>query len=329
MEVDTIKKRLLFIGVGFHMYDQLIIKELTRVYEVSYINVSSYKREHPELLSFYQHLGMSKKAYRQFECRIQQDIESISEINFDVIFIIKGEYLSEKNLITLRQYNPNANYVLYLWDSWINVDNRDILLKYFKGSIYTFDSVDSRDLGFILRPLFFIPVNDNFEKNIDLSFIGVNHSSRYEWLSRMKQIANANKLSYYFYLNVGYFTYLKHLYITHRYRKDDIDILKKESLPFQDYQQITLSSRVVIDYPDDNQTGLTMRTIESLGMGSRLITTNKYIKQYSDIPEDLYLVIDRENIDVTKIIEFINNKYSGKLPSRYTITGFLRELGIL
>ena len=322
-------KKFLFIGVGFHIYDYLIVKELERSYDVSYINVNSYKKEHPKQLSFYQRLGMNDKAVRNFERRIQQDIDSLANIKFDIIFVIKGEYLSESNMRSLKQNNPQSRYVLYLWDSWKNIDNREVLLKYFKGDIFSFDSVDSKDYGFKLRPLFYIPAETSDERIIDISFVGVNHSRRYEWLSNLKQIAKSNNLIYFIYLNVGYFNYYKNLYLTHRYKMDDIDILKKEILPFVEYQRVSLSSRIVLDYPNDNQTGLTMRTIESLGMGARLITTNKYIKEYSDIPNDLYLVITRDNIDVSKVVEFIKKNSSNKLPPRYTIAGFLEELYLI
>lgn len=321
-------QKLLFMGMGFHAYDDFIIKELQPLYDVSYINLNSFKINHPYKHSFYKRIGFQNKARRGFENSIQKRIDTLRDNQFDIVFVIKGEFLNKCHLETIRTQNPNARYLLYLWDSWNNLDNQDVLNDYFTGNIYTFDSNDSEKKGFLLRPLFYIPPTRLGNRVIDLSFVGVNHSARYEWLSRIASLAKRNGLTYYFYLNVGIVSYYKYLYLTHRFKKEDKCFLKTKHMSFREYQKITLSSKVILDYPDDFQAGLTMRTIEALGMGAKLITTNKYIKYYFDIPKSLYMIVDKDVIKEKEVIEFVNTPPKETLPSRYSLHGFLLELGL-
>jgi hypothetical protein len=55
------------------------------------------------------------------------------------------------------------------------------------------------------------------------------------------------------------------------------------------------SSIAVLDIEHHEQTGLTMRTLEALAGGNKLITTNQSIKDEPFFDENMILVIDREN----------------------------------
>ena len=77
-------------------------------------------------------------------------------------------------------------------------------------------------------------------------------------------------------------------------------------------------SKCILDAPQAGQTGLTIRTIECLGAKRKMITTNKYIKEYDFYNEANILVydgsIDKDNKFFTtpyvEVQEDIYKKYS-------------------
>lgn len=86
------------------------------------------------------------------------------------------------------------------------------------------------------------------------------------------------------------------------------------------------ASRCVLDAPQDDQSGLTIRTIECLGAGKKLITTNKNIKEYDFYREENILVIDGK-IDWNS--RFFSDEYV-ELPEiiyeKYSIENWVKEL---
>ena len=76
---------------------------------------------------------------------------------------------------------------------------------------------------------------------------------------------------------------------------------KSKHLSHQEILKLFSISNVIIDFPSSFQSGLTMRTFETLGAGKKLITSNKniinepfYNPQYINIidPDNLYLDIN-------------------------------------
>lgn len=322
---------VLFIGVGFHDFDKLVVDSLKKKYDVVYINSMDFEMRHKVLFFIFNFLGLNELFKRIVADSICKEICKIEKKSIEKLFVIKGTYLDANILNKVKHQFNIKDSVLYLWDSWCNHDNLNEIHSCF-SRIYTFDSKDSIERQLYLRPLFCcnesVRKNDNKE-SLDISFIGVDHSNRYEILNKFVKLSSNNALNYKFILLIGRVQYYLTKYFPQgsRYNKNDMRIFASTSVPYNQYLNIIESSRVVLDIPDNNQTGLTMRTIEALAMGKRIITTNQYIQYYNDIPKDMYLIIeDSFNEDV--VLNFIkteNNKAS-RLPDRYYITSALAEM---
>ena len=106
--------------------------------------------------------------------------------------------------------------------------------------------------------------------------------------------------------------------------KNDFSYISKKSSEIRD---ILLSSNVVVDIQHPRQTGLTMRTIEMLGLGKKLITTNADIRNYDFYNPRNILVIDRDNPVIDE--DFIRTPYEEideDIRKRYSLEGFVREI---
>jgi hypothetical protein len=281
------KQKILFIGVGFHEYDKHIIENLKKKYDVWYLLSSGFKNKHPY---FYYITKKIPILFPDFnEKNISKFIEKTKDINFDIIFVIKGSGLTDKHLSNLKRYHLKAKYKLYVWDEWEYMSNRDVLEQYF-SDIYSFDSEDCKKYGFKLRPLFYINKNRVDDKIYDISFVGNDHSSRFQTILDIKNCCIANCLKYRFVITMTKSSFLK---IKTKYKEEDYrDIAHKGPIPYKEYEDITRKSKTVIDIPRGTQSGLTIRTLEALASGTKVITTNNHICEYENIPKGMYYIWD-------------------------------------
>lgn len=322
------KELLLFIGIGFHQFDEFIKEDLSKRYNVCYVCSNKYINKHPALSKI-----LATVCPRLLDFLSERDVaKQLNAIDDQVskLFVIKGEHLNVSHLEFLYRKFNISNKVLYLWDSWKNHKNLDVIAPLF-DEVYSFDSKDCKDLGLKFRPLFYFKsqIKIDMPKIIDVAFVGGDHSDRYQKISYFKNLCLSNNWSYSINLLVGRVTFFKYCYpkwFATKYSKNDVDILIGKPLSYKDYVNIVSKANVIVDMPATGQTGLTMRTIEALAMGAKLITTNSYILEYEDIPAASYLVWN-ESSQEKDIVDFVNDKVSKvMLPSRYESSYALKEM---
>ena len=83
-----------------------------------------------------------------------------------------------------------------------------------------------------------------------------------------------------------------------------LTLIKKNS---EEIADVIDKSKIVLDIQHPKQIGLTMRTIEMLGMNKKLITTNSTIKNYDFYNPNNICVIDRNDIKID--MNFLDTPY--------------------
>lgn len=315
-------KRILFIAPTFFGYEQEIAEKMIELGAiVDFFDERSIKNSYQKaLLKISPHIFYKKTI--NYYTKI---IEKISGANYDYVFVIKCEMMPVQIIKKLKDIYRDAVFCLYLYDSLENIRGIKSKLDYF-DRVLSFDMEDTKnDSRIIFRPLFFI---DDYKKDyiqqeeykFDVSFIGTVHSDRYRVIKAIKQISENHKYSNYFYC------YLQNKFIYYFYKttrsefidskKDDFQFIKIQSSEIAD---IIEKTRVVLDVQHPKQTGLTMRTIEMIGMNKKLITTNQSIMEYDFYNPENIAVIDRKTVEIPegflkkpyqKINEEVYNRYS-------------------
>lgn len=255
----------------------------------------------------------------------QLDTTSVSHV-----LVIKGEGLSQRVVLKMRETLASASMGLYLWDGVENVKGVSKLLTAF-DSVATFDPVDAKTFGWIYRPLFERKISINKDAaapmQFDWCFIGTIHSDRHRVIHRLRQRCGPLSKSFVF----GYFQSPLMLFMR---RLLDWTLwlapkgtLSTNPMSAADVAQIVECSRAVLDVEHPLQRGFTMRTIETLLAGKKLVTTNKHI-----LDSDLYdpsrvCVINRTNPEIST--EFLDRPYlpvHDSLRSHYSCEGWAAEL---
>ena len=289
--IDLKGLRILFIGIGFYDYDYTIKSFLEGkgafVYYFSSVFYSWQKR-------LCIRLNKEKLASKWSSKQILEKINGAPQ-NIDLIFIIKAEDFRQEHIDAMDRKYRDIPKILYLWDSLVRLPNRELLLKSF-SRIITFDRKDAESYNLEFRPLFARNVRRTSTSDIkyDLSFIGFMHSIRYRVLYQIKQELIRKGIRYKFILTTGNFNKWYNLHVTHSVKKEDEDMLYTSNLTYEEYMEILRNSNVILDISHPKQTGLTMRTIETLSLGKKILTTNNDIINYS-FNKNQYRVLNLES----------------------------------
>lgn len=314
-----LNKKVLFIGIGFYDYDKAIVEKLTEFgYDVTYFWSSITNFQYKVLRRLY----LGKLAEKYLQNLRTKAIHQLTKNN-DIVFIIKGENLTQEDIDLIKQDNLQAKYILYLWDDIKRIRNKELLLNNF-NNIWSFDSEDCKKYGFRFRPLFFRENLTPQTKDIYLSSIGWCHSSRLRMFRKVAKYLKSNNKSYVLKLYTGAFNYFYNRFLSHRFSSFDQDLLITKPVDFKQTIEIMSRSRFVLDLPHPSQKGLTIRTIEALRCGCHIITTNKSISDYQDISKDNYTIIKPEidNLDYLNAIPI----GTPSIGERYSLTSFIQEL---
>ncbi len=314
-------KRVLFIGIGFYDYDTIIKQAIEKLgYEVDYfcetptgffytlcerLKINSFTQKHHEKHS----LSIAEKCGN----------------DYDVIFVIKANVLTEKAIKIIKSKNKKAKTVLYLWDSIERIDNYKNVSHCF-DAIFSFDRVDSqKNSNITFKPLFYRSEYRKTEETkavYDLFFVGWSHSDRAILLKNIASNLEKQQLKIKFLILVG-----KVSYHTSSAIRAIRNLTIKTPIGAKEAAQYCFKSNAVLDLAHPNQTGLTIRTIEVLfGAKRKLVTTNKDIANYDFYDEDNILIIDRNNLEIPKsFFEKAFNPYSKTFTDSFFIENWVKD----
>ncbi len=215
------------------------------------------------------------------------------------ILIVKGDGIAPATLKSLRRQAPQARTTLYLWDSLRNTPGALELSKLCDRTI-TFDPIDAAAQGWGFLPLFSrmpdveVSVGQNESWDWDWSFVGSIHSDRHRVLKRLAASLPRTRHFIHAYVQSRAVQLLRSL------RDPGLLFPGAVGLSFQilepaEYQRIVSRSRAVVDIEHPRQVGVTMRTIETLLSGRKVITTNPQVLDYDIFDPTRVALIDRVN----------------------------------
>lgn len=312
MKVTSIEgKRILFFAPAFFKYEHMIADKMREMgAQVDMYDVRSVTSTKDRAL-----LKISPNIFRK---RSQRYYEKIIDENkgkdYEYILIVKCDMTPVSILERLRREYPRAKLCLNLWDSVKNIPGVTEKFQYF-DTLHSFDISDCKiypELKF--RPLFF---GDQFRKPLrttnsyqyDISFLGTIHSDRYAVIRQVQKIAEQKGLKCYWFLYLqSRFMYKFYKVIKPEFKGVPESKFRFDKMSATDIAKVVDESRIVLDIQHPRQTGLTMRTIEMIGMNKKLITTNQSIKNYDFYDVNNVAVVDREKIEIPE--EFFSSSYT-------------------
>lgn len=321
------KKKVLYIGTPIFNYHKKIIAEFeAQGYFVDFYN------DRPSESSFIKGMIKIKKSLLNF--LIQKYFDKImsetKDKTYDLVFIVNCKVFTPEMIRQMRESHKSARFVLYMWDSLTLYPNSRDLIPIFDTS-YSFDLEDCEKIESLkLLPLFYckeyeeVGKADLKEREYDIVSVCTAHPNRYKTMHKLFPKLESKGIRIFSYMFLNKFQYLYNKVFVAEFKGAKSSEFKFNSLSEQENLAVLMKSIAVFDIQHNKQSGLTMRTIETLGAKRKMITTNANIKRYDFYNENNILVMDDNNLD--KIEIFIKRKYesiSDELYKKYSISSWI------
>jgi hypothetical protein len=256
-------------------------------------------------------------------------LEDFGATHYDAFLAVNGQTMSAKMMRTLRRQFPRMRTVLYMWDSMENRAKDPEELEQF-DQCFSFDVASARRFGMRHRALFFgpgfaMPPPPRF--TYDISFIGTMHSDRYAVLNQVKSALPPGLRAYWYLFIQAPWVYQAYRFLKPAMRSASRDEFRFEPLARRQVQTVFRESASVLDIEHPRQSGLTSRTLETIGARKKLLTTNRSVVDYDFYDHANICVIDRHRPEIPA--GFFDSPYKN-LPQaiyyKYSIAGWMDEV---
>ena len=320
-------KRILMFSPAFFHYEDLIAEKMRELgAEVDFFDERSVTSSFSRGL-----VHITPAVFRAHTHKYYDSIlNRVRSRNYDYILFVKCDMADEKVLKSFRRAFPKARMILLLWDSMRMIDGIEEKFRYF-DRLLSFDRNDCMaHPELIFRPNFYTDDCDDIsEKEVyDWSFCGTIHSDRLNVIRQIEAISQQRGYSY------DLYPYLQSRQVYWLYRMTRKEFLNTtpedfiyEKLTFDDSVKEMAKSRVIVDIEHPDQSGLTTRTLITVAMGKKLITTNEDTVNYDFYDPDMIWIIDRNNVEIPE--EFMNKpnkKPSAEFYEKYSLRRWVLDV---
>lgn len=323
--------RILLISPSFFGYRESIARAFRRMnHEVDVISdrpsdgvvYKSIFRVYPSAVA-----GMVRR-------HADQIFSVLKDMAYDLVLYVGGSTFpfSAEQFKPLREAS-SALFVAYIWDSFERC-SRFIDSSMCFDQIYSFNPSSFSYIESIYLPLFYRPeyesiCHDSLSSCVyDACFIGsVHHPEKFEnVLTIIDSIKQHNgRVFSYFYMPSRSSALVKYLEAK-VYRRGDVSF-QFRPLDVRNVISVLANSACVIDAPVYGQQGLTMRSIEAIGSGRKLITSNQSIRS-SDLYSygDIFLFGSH---DLGKLASFVSDRVRhtpDSVRAKYSLDSWAEQL---
>lgn len=277
--------RILLVGVDYYDYTARIVEEMrAQGHHVSF---------HSLELRGFGHKIAKRYAPSRFARALRTHHRAIIAAErgrrYDAVLLLQVHWVAHETLVKMRAAFPQARFLLYNWDSLRTHDYRPFL-RYFDRAT-TFDADDAAALGIDHLPLFALPeyfaAQRGLPKEWDIYFVGsVVTPARLRAVRELADYCRSRGLRLRTHLHcspAGMLMLLR--------RGLWMRGLTPRSISQAEIIAIMERSRSVFDFPNHQQSGYTMRFIENLCAGMKIITSNRRVLDEDWCSDDRFLVI--------------------------------------
>lgn len=325
-------KKVLFIAPSFFGYEHDIAEQFIALgADVDYFNERPFTSS---LAKIFNRLNFKIFIKRDIEKYFTQISNKAAEKKYDYLFVISPETLEINFIEKIQSTNESMISILYMWDSFRNKSNAKKIVSCF-DRVFSFDPTD-RISGINIKFLALFYNNDfkdverehSTPTQYAVSFVGTVHSDRVRLAKMIMQQFQEKGLKTFSF----FYCPSKLLFILKKVFTREFDFISYNEVSFNsmsklEIKDVFLNSKAVIDIQHPEQTGLTMRTIEMLGLNKKIITTNADIKNYDFFNSHNIAVINRQYPWIPE--EFIDANYmppNDNVVKQYSIKSWLRTL---
>jgi len=258
------------------------------------IKVANVFKKHPKIIRAIRRLQIDMKI--PF---IKPWLESWAD-NLDKYetIIIHSSVITVPVVKYIRKKNKNIRLIVWYWNPVSKSASVEDYRKY-DCEIWSFDKndCDKYNLSFNTQYYFDdIKLGDSEEERLEVLFIG-GDKGRIENLAKIKYYLDRNNISNLFYITPA----------GNKKNKKYLKLYNNKIIPYEDVLKYISKSKTILDYVSENQSGMTIRPLEALFFGKKLITNDINIINENFYNEDNIFIIKNDNLN--ELQEFLIRPY--------------------
>ncbi|MEP6710968.1 MAG: hypothetical protein ABJA37_01055 [Ferruginibacter sp.] len=230
---------------------------------------------------------------------------------YDAIIIIRPDIIEDVNLKLLR--TKTNFFIAYYWDTAAFFP-RKIIIKDIFDKVYSFDADDCKKYGFTFLSNFYFYDHIIAEPTCQVYNLSA-FDYRYKLIENIAESLQRSNISFCFKVHT-----IRHFESKYISRISTV-------LNYTEMLKEIAGAEVLLDVNKDNQNGLTFRPFEAMGLGKKLITTNKNIRSYDFYDEQNILIIDPLNPEIPP--GFFDKPYKElpmEIKEKYHIKNWIKTL---
>ena len=297
--IDLNNKNILIIMPKFYSYQTKMKEDLEARGAHAYFYDEEPEKTKFLILKNLEGIFHIKDIFKKFnEQLVQRILAEMPAGGYDYFLVIRGNILSKETIMTIKEkaLKSDAKDVYYAWDSFENMRHNGELGRLFSRRA-TFDSVDVANTSdYELLPLFYSDefdaarIEEPSEYKYDYVSVSAFFPFRYKIFKAFKKANPDKKMCLKIYLAPSVYRGKK-LKDPKLVKDLDMDIVSFEPFKPEEIRDMVKNSKAVIDLAHIKQQGLTMRTMETLGIKRKLVTNNIYLKDYEFYNESNDLIL--------------------------------------
>ncbi|PRD54427.1 hypothetical protein [Sphingobacterium gobiense] len=330
MEYFKEKKIILAIPQSFSLHEAFI-KQLEslglQIIDISYIvDNFKYKNLQQRLYNSFRKLFLKDYEYKNTlkaklaEDKIQKALSGIDKV--DYALFIRPDFYTFDIIEKVKKIADKT--VGYQWDGLNRFPNAYSRINLFER-FFVFDPEDLRASGTLPITNFYFDysLDENGAAASDVFFLATYIESRMEEI--YKFFNTVNLLS----LNVNALIYTTKEEIADYVHKvcPSLKVITN-TIPYDSNLKLAKRSNIIIDFAHNIHNGLSLRVFEAIGYDKKLITTNKFVRDY-DFYNPANILVLEDEYTPESIKEFIEIPYEpldSQVKEKYGFTNWIKYL---
>ncbi|CAM4283975.1 hypothetical protein [Flavobacterium terrigena] len=235
--------------------------------------------------------------------------------NQNQILVINPELIDKEYHLEIKKFTDK--YIAYLYDSVSRCPVKHLLEGIF-DEIFSFDKGDISTYGFlpITNYIYFDKPNVSVLPKQNFIYIG-SIDNRLKYLNDFGENLKKQKQSFKFYAigKKAFVNQLKQLFLG----KNKNIVFKKNRFNQNETLKMYNESETIVDLVRDNQSGLSFRIFEAIGLQKNVITNNKSIETYDIFEANKIKVISNTNENIV----FSDAVYPENIINKYHIRNWI------
>ncbi|MDO8982373.1 hypothetical protein [Cypionkella sp.] len=310
--------KILFVGIQYHAYTRAIIDEMRLLgAEVTYVDIQPRSVAQKVLRT------LARPLYeRSVERHLRAAVDAARGVTYDKVVFLQVHQMDLATLAALRQSQPQAEFTLYNWDAITTHDYRAHTAQF--DRVLTFDRRDAAAHGFGYLPLFCIRPWQGLGHGAQQSVYMVGNIvrlGRYHAVGAFRDYCARHGVAFRQHLKISPVVLL-HMLRARIWPRG----VTLRSIPEPEFRAMIAASAAAFDFANHSQSGQTMRMMESLCAGKKIITNNDWVRQEPFYTPDRIHVF--QDLDFSGIDAFLKVPLAdpeARFPE-YQVQSFARRL---